>query len=217
MIINVSERPAARWVALSRNSAPLSMLASFIVALALVVAVFAFVRTADRYGIALRVTARWSFLLFWLAYTGDAMARIFGPRFTGLAHRRRHLGLAYGSAQVVHVALIVRLSYIVTEPFGAMLFFWAGIVCTYLLALFSVPQLRDALGRRIWRASLTVATEYIALVFATDFILLPLQAKGIGQYPLSYLPFAFMLVGGALMRVVATAQDRLSAKPKGER
>jgi hypothetical protein len=52
--------------------------------------------------------------------------------------------------------------------FGAhvgMVFFWLGIVCTYLLALFSVPRLRDAIGQRLWRA-----LNYIALVFAAHFI-----------------------------------------------
>jgi hypothetical protein len=46
-----------------------------------------------------------------------------------------------------------------------MVFFWLGIVCTYLLALFSVPRLRDAIGQRLWRA-----LNYIALVFAAHFI-----------------------------------------------
>jgi hypothetical protein len=48
-----------------------------------------------------------------------------------------------------------------------------------------------------------MALEYIALVFAADFILLPLRADGLGKYPLPYLPFALMLVGGAGLRVAA--------------
>ena len=43
----------------------------------------------------------------------------------------------------------------------------------------------------------------IALVFASDFILGPLQAGGLGKYPLTHLPFALMLVGGAGLRVAA--------------
>jgi hypothetical protein len=151
----------------------------------------------------LRVTARWSFLLFWLAYVGGAMARLCGPRLDGFARRGRELGLAFASAHLVHVGLVL---WLFMGP-GGMVFFWIGILCTYLLALFSLPRLRDKLGPRLWRIFRTIALEYIALVFAADFILGPLQAGGLGKYPLTYLPFALMLVGGAGLRL-ATFLDR---------
>jgi hypothetical protein len=90
-----------------------------------------------------------------------------------------------------------------------MVFFWVGILCTYLLALFSVPRLRDTLGPRLWWIFSTIALEYIALVFAVDLILGPLQAGGFGKYPLTYLPFALMLVGGAGLRVAAFSDRKL--------
>ena len=71
---------------------------------------------------------------------------------------------------------------------------------------FWMPRLRDALGHRLWRAFCTIALEYIALVFAADFIVLPLREGGLGKYPLTYLPFALMLVGGAGLRVAATVR-----------
>ena len=80
------------------------------------------------------------------------------------------------------------------------------MLCTYLLALFSVQQLRDALGLRIWRTFRLIALEYIALVFADDFILAPLQAAAFRSYPLTYLPFAVMLVAGAGLRLAAFAR-----------
>ena len=43
--------------------------------------------------------------------------------------------------------------------------------------------------------------QYIALVFAVDFIVDPLQASGVDRYPLSYLPFVIMLIGGAVLRI----------------
>ena len=82
-----------------------------------------------------------------------------------------------------------------------MVFFWVGIFCTYLLALFSVPRLRDALEPRLWRIFRTIALEYIALAFAADFI--TLHADELSKHPVSYLPFALMLVSGAGLRVVA--------------
>jgi hypothetical protein len=153
--------------------------------------------------VALRVTARWSFLLFWLAYTGSAMATLWGPPFNRLARHGREFGLAFASAQLVHLGLILR--------YGAgdgMAFFWIGIVFTYLLALFSLPRLRDAMGSRLWRISLLIALNYIALVFAADFIEGPLKRGGIANYPLSYLPFAFMLIVGVALRVAALPYRR---------
>jgi hypothetical protein len=84
-----------------------------------------------------------------------------------------------------------------------MLLFWAGVVCTYALALLSLPRLRSWLGPRAWRISCEGAMQYIALVFAVNFIVEPLKAKGPDKYPPSYLPFVIMLLGGAFLRLAA--------------
>ena len=56
------------------------MAAAFLIALVSAIAVLATFGAGERGTvIALRVTARWSFLLFWLAYTGSAMARLLDP------------------------------------------------------------------------------------------------------------------------------------------
>jgi hypothetical protein len=148
--------------------------------------------------IALRATARWSFLLFWCAYAGGAIAWLW-PRLNELAQRGRELGLSFASAQLVHVGLVFWIIHVATGPSGAMVFFWIGILCTYLLALFSLPRLRKALDPRLWRILRTIAMEYIAIVFTTDFI--NLHSHELGK--LSYLPFALMLVGGAGLRLAA--------------
>jgi hypothetical protein len=179
------------------------IVASFLIAFASAVIVVAVFGAGTRGTVlGLQVTARWSFLLFWFAYAGNATATLFGSRFGGLARHGRELGLGFASAQLVHVGFVLWLYHIATEPIGAMVFFWVGVLCTYLLALFSLPQLRDALGPRLWRISRTIALEYIALVFASDFIFLPLHA-GYDKYPRSYFPFALMLVSGASLRFAA--------------
>ena len=187
------------------------MAAGFVVALVLAAIVLAIFDAGERgTTIALRLTARWSFLLFWLAYAGNAMANLFGPRFGGLARRGRDLGLAFASAQLVHVGLVLWIFYLAPRQNGGMVFFWVGILCTYLLVLFSLPGLRDALGPHLWRMFRTITVEYIALVFAADFILGPLQATRLGKYPLlTYVPFALMLVGGLGLRLASFARHRL--------
>jgi hypothetical protein len=185
------------------------------VLVASVLAAVAFARhaTGDQGTIrALRLTARWSFLLFWLAYVGGAMARLFGPRFTGLARHGRELGPAFASAQLIHVGLVLWFIYFEPGSGGGMVFFWVGILCVYLLALFSFAPLRNALGTRLWQTFRTAALEYIALGFATDFILLPLNRlgnyplKGLLDYPLSNVPFVVMLVVGTGLRVASFAR-----------
>ena len=186
------------------------MWTAFLIGLALAAIVLVIFGVGERgTGTALRVTARWSFLLFWLAYAGSAIGWLCRPRLDGLARHGRELGLAFASAQLVHVGLVLWIIHIAKGPVGAMLFFWVGIFCTYLLALFSLPRLRDALVPRLWRIFRTIALEYIALAFTADFILNPLQAGGLGKFPLSYLPFALMLVSGAGLRVVAFSDRKL--------
>jgi hypothetical protein len=182
----------------------------FVVALILAVTVLMIFGVGEKATtIALRLTARWTFLLFWLAYAGGAMSKLFGPRFIGLARRGRDFGLAFAAAQLVHVALVLWLFYLAPGSNGGMLFFWIGIACTYLLALFSWPLLRGALGPRLWRICCEIALDYIMLVFAVDFIRIPLQEDGIGKYPLSYVPFAIMLVVGVGLRFAALARQQM--------
>jgi hypothetical protein len=206
---NLVFRGPDRWP----TTTALSMAAAFLIAFMLALIILAIFGEGDRgTTIALRATARWMFLLFWLAYAGGAIAKLFGPRFNVLAQQGRAMGLAYASAQLIHVALIFWLFYLAAGPGGAMLVFWAGIVCTYLLALFSWPRLRDALGPHQWRIVRTIAMEYIAYVFAVDFIIIPLHEHGVGGYPLSYVPFAIMLVGGAGLRIAAVVRSWLTVQ-----
>jgi hypothetical protein len=139
------------------------------------------------------------------------MARLFGPRFAGLARRGRDFGLSFAAAQVIHVGLVIWLFYLAPGSNGGMVFFWVGILCTYLLALISLPRIRDSVGPRLWPTLRTAATEYIALAFAADFILGPLQTNKLGTHPLTYLPFALLLLGGGGLRVTAYVRQQLHA------
>jgi hypothetical protein len=196
----------SRWRA---DSAPIWMAAAFLISLALAAIVLAkFGAGESGTTQALRVTARWCFVLFWPAYAGGALAKFCGPRFAVLArHLARHgreFGLAFAAALSVHVALVLWLIRIATDPQGAMLFFWAGVFCSYALALFSLPRLRDLLGPPLWRIGSELALQYIALVFADDFIFEPLQGGGPDKYPLSYLPFVVLLIGGVGLRLAGS-------------
>jgi hypothetical protein len=143
--------------------------AAFAIALALTGATFAIIGLDIVQ--ALRLRARWSFLLFWLAYTGGAMVTPFGPSFKPIAMRARELGLAYAGAQLVHLGLVVWLfqvsSHLSCKPFA---FLVVAIVWTYLLAVFSFGGIAKTLGSRGWRALRIVGVNYILLAFAWDFV-----------------------------------------------
>jgi hypothetical protein len=185
--------------------------AAFGIALAITATVL-LLRGADNKSIrlALELTARWSFLLFWLAYTCGALATLFG--WAALAGRGRELGLAFAAAHLVHVGLVIQLGIImgrVPLSGGLLLFFLIGLVFTYLLALLSFGGAK-ALGP-LWPPLRFVGMNYILIAFARDFVLPVLYPKPT-QYNLAhfiaYAPFAIASVAAPLLVLAATARRR---------
>jgi hypothetical protein len=160
----------------------------------------------------LRLTARFSYAFFWLAYVGGALAILFGPAFNIIARRSRELGLAFASAQLVHVGLVIWLVWISPpQPVRSaiMPFFAIGVVWTYLLAGLSMDRARDIFGPDILRALRTIGSEYIALTFFTDFVLIPAYPP---PHLILYTPFWLMLLIGPLLRLAAVIKEMLSPR-----
>ena len=163
---------------------------------------------------ALQLTARWAFLPFWIAYTGKAMAELFGSIFEPLAHHGREFGLAYAAAFLVHLGLIVILFVITSRPplTGSYLaMFLIGIGCTYLLAVFSFGRLAKVLGPSGWRALRFLGMNYILFLFAFDFV--RVAAHSPAHYELwrlvDYAPFASMSLAAPLLVLAAATHRRL--------
>jgi hypothetical protein len=192
------------------------MIGAFGGALALAVAVLADYGTGlDGIGQAVRYTARWSFLFFWLSYTGGALATLFGPAFAGLARRARALGLAFATALQVHIGLVVWLGVVIGKiPLqgGILLFFLIALLCTYLLVLLSFGIGTRKLGR-LWRPLLLMGTTYILVAFGRDFVLdAPVQLT---QHWLSfaeYVPFALLSVTAIPLRLAAFLRQRFGLR-----
>jgi hypothetical protein len=178
--------------------------AAFGATLILAVVVLATMGAGERStAIALRLTGRLSLLLFWPAYAGGAMAVLFGPRFGVLARHGRDFGLAFASAQLVHLGLVGWHGWISHQPVveAAMPFFAIGILWTGVLALSSVERLHNVLGPDLWQMLRAVGLEYIALVFFADFVIGPIQS-GV-THPIEYMPFSILIIVGPLLRVAA--------------
>jgi hypothetical protein len=171
------------------------------VALMIVVAV-ALLAPHDRLSLALRSTARWSFLLFWLASAGGALATLFGSRFSNLAARARDFGLAFASAHLVHLGLVAWLYYAFVGPGKfTLIFFGVAAFWTYLLALLSVRRITAALQPRTWKVLRIIGVEYISLAFLYDFARNPFGGGFL--HVVAYLPFLILAVAGPLLRLAA--------------
>jgi hypothetical protein len=188
----------------SRSNDAVWLGSAFCAALALAVSVVV-IRGAPGIGLALQATARLSFLLFWPAYSASALAALFGPAFQPLKQHARELGLAFSAALLVHLGLVGLLCWFFqAPPVGTFIFFGGAAVCAYLLALFSIPRLHQALGPKYWWLLSNVGMNYLAYAFLKDFWNEPLYG-GI-KHVLAYFPFAVLAVAGPMLRLAAFAQ-----------
>lgn len=156
--------------------------------------------------IGLRLTARVAYLFFWPAYVGGAVATLFGAPLDAVGRRAREFGLAFTSALFVHVGLVIWLAMVSPpQPIAdaVMPFFAIGVVWAALLAIISMDQVRTKFDAYVLKVLRTIGTEYIALTFFTDFVILPKHPL---QYPVLYIPFWAMLGLGPLLRLAATVR-----------
>jgi hypothetical protein len=163
-----------------------------------------------------RVTARWSFLFFWLSYTGGAMAILFGPAFAGLARQARALGLAFAAALQVHIGLVIWLGVAIGQiPLqgGVLWFFLLALFIAYQLALLSFGIGTRSLGR-LWRPLLFLGTTYILIAFGLDFVLGALSQKTQHWlYFTAYVPFAVLSLIAIPLRLAAFLRQRFESLP----
>jgi hypothetical protein len=153
---------------------------------------------------ALRLTARFSFLVFWLAYAGGGLALLIRPAATFLRRHGRDFGLAFAAAHLVHLGMVAWLCSIGATPgMGVFVFFVPPAVVVYLLVLFSIPTLQRRLGRTLWTVLRTVGMTYIACAFAYDFFSAPFG--GDSTRVLMYAPFAVLSVAGPVLCALSFA------------
>jgi peptidoglycan/LPS O-acetylase OafA/YrhL len=189
---------------------------AFVVSLALAALVL-LVRGAgsDPTHTALRLTARWAYCFFWPAYTGGALAALFGARLQPVARRGRELGLAFAAAMLPHAALITWLYYISPHPplpTHSAVFFAGALFFAYLLALFSIPRLFRSLPRPAWVALRTLGMEYIALAFLLDFLQNPFHHGVVNL--LAYLPFIALAAAALLLRLCAQVKRHAGSRAR---
>jgi hypothetical protein len=158
--------------------------------------------TEDGIVLALRLTARFAFPLFWLAYTAGALTALFGSRFEPLRRLRPLLGLAFAASMTVHLVLVATLCIIGATPgAGVFVIFGAAAACMYMLALFSIPRLQQALGTTGWKILSFLAMNYVGLAFLDDFST-DFFAKEV-KHALFYWPFLALTLAAPTLRFAA--------------
>jgi hypothetical protein len=191
--------------------------AAFGIALAIAATVLAVQGTGNSgIRLALELTARWSFLLFWFAYAGNAVATLFEVDM--LAGRGRDFGLAFASAHLVHVGLVIRLYDISIRPVlsqGLFVFFMLGLFWTYLLAGLSFGGVK-AIGSAAWRWIRFLGMNYILIAFGRDFVMPVVHPKpsqiNLGHY-LFYAPFMVLSFAAPLLALLAMRRKSSAGRP----
>ena len=168
---------------------------------------------------ALAATARLAFLFFWPSYVGGALASLFGSAFQPIKQRAREFGLAFASVLLVHLGLVTWLCLIGSPPdVSTFVTFGVAAAFAFLLVLFSIGRLQQALGSKLWRFLRALGTNYIAYAFAIDLLKDPIHG-GVGHI-VKYLPFAILAIVGPMLVVAAFAKrmgNRFSTRLAGSR
>jgi DMSO/TMAO reductase YedYZ heme-binding membrane subunit len=159
--------------------------------------------------IALRTTARVSFVWFMLAFIASPLQQLWpAPLSAWLVARRRAFGVIFGLSMSIHVCFIVRLFALhapARPPMVTNADFLIGIPGLVLVALLTITSL-DALKRRLgpvaWQR---LHTTGIWVVWAIFFLCLvdSVGRKATAHPVLAYYLFIAVLLVGLAMRVLA--------------
>jgi len=154
-------------------------------------------------------TGRLAFVFFWPSYVGGALPTLFGERFQPLKRRGRTLGLAFAAVIAVHLSLVAWLCAIGdAPPLQTFIIFGIAAVWVAALAACSIRRVAREVGPAGWWVLRNIGMNYIALVFALDFLRIqhPLSLLKVAEYG----PFAALSVLGPLLRALAWFSRQLN-------
>ncbi|MCK1387724.1 hypothetical protein [Bradyrhizobium sp. 21] len=158
----------------------------------------------------IRFTARSSLLLFCLAFSAAALARLWPNAWTRWQWRnRRYLGLSFAASHTIHAVAIVAFAKMDTAGFAeatsAASYIFGGIGYGFIIAMSATSFDRTAagLGPRAWRALHLTGGYYLWFQFMVSF------GMRVPTMPF-YAAFLIPLIAVMTLRLVAMA-----ARPRG--
>ena len=159
----------------------------------------------------IRFTARSSLLLFCLAFSAAALARLWPNAWTSWQKRnRRYLGLGFAVSHAIHAVAIMAFAGMDPAGFAAATsaasYVFGGIGYGFIIAMSATSFDRAAalIGPRAWRALHLVAGYYLWLQFMVSF------GKRVPAMPL-YAAFLLPLLIVMALRMIAMARH-----PRGQ-
>ncbi len=157
----------------------------------------------------IRFTARSSLLLFCLAFSAAALARLWPNAWTRWQRRnRRYLGVTFAASHGIHAVAII--AFAVMDPSGYAAatsiasYIFGGIGYAFIIAMTatSFDRTAQALGAKAWRRLLhLVGGYYLLFQFMVSF------GKRIPDMPL-YALFLIPLVAVFALRMISMAAAR---------
>lgn len=154
----------------------------------------------------IRFTARSSLLLFCLAFSADALARLWPNGWTRWQRRnRRYLGLSFAVSHAIHavaIAIFAKLDPVgFADATSAVSYVFGGIGYAFIIAMSATSLDRTAalIGPRAWRALHLVGGYYLWFQFMVSF------GKRVPTMPL-YAAFLLPLLIVLTLRMIAMAR-----------
>ncbi|MFK4525357.1 DMSO/TMAO reductase YedYZ heme-binding membrane subunit [Bradyrhizobium japonicum] len=153
----------------------------------------------------IRFTARSSLLLFCLAFSAAALARLWPNAWTRWQRRnRRYLGLSFAASHAIHAVAIVAFAKMdpagFEEATSAASYIFGGIGYAFIIAMSATSFDRTAalLGPQAWRVLHLVGGYYLWFQFMVSF------GKRVPAMPL-YAAFLIPLLAVMALRLIAMA------------
>ena len=164
----------------------------------------------------IRFTARTSLLLFCLAFSAAALARLWSNGATQwLRSNRRYIGVSFAASHAIHAAAIACFAVMDPAAYAAatsiVSYIFGGIGYAFIIAMTitSFDRTAAALGARAWRLLHLIGGYYLLFQFTVAF---GKRIPDMPLYALFLIPlalvFALRMISMAQKAVPKTAQAR---------
>lgn len=162
---------------------------------------------AEGTGVALRYTARTSFLCYMAAFAAAPLAAVMKTSFTRwLRANRRYFGVGFAASHTVHLAAILHLAYLKPGIYDATTLILGGLGYVFLAAMAatSFNSTTRMLGPKAWKALHKTGMYYLGFIFVATVM------DRVGAKP-PYAIFPLAYLGVWALRVWVFASRRRSA------
>ena len=153
------------------------------------------------FGLIIRSTGRTSVTFFLLAFGASGFQYFWKNSFTNWVRKnRRYLGISFAISHYFHLAGILYLNFIISEPIiaerGLIIVGLGGLgyVFLTLMALTSTDKAIETIGIKNWKILHWVGSHYLWIVFSTSYI-----PRAVSDY--FYIPFAAGLIFVIIIRL----------------